>query len=69
MPVFENPEDKEGVITYVGPVLVSNRLLIGASTGDIYAISPYTGNILGTIDVGSPILSRPSSQENRILPD
>ena len=59
LPVFENPEDKEGVITYVGPVLVSNRLLIGASTGDIYAISPYTGNILGTINVGSPIFVPP----------
>lgn len=59
LPVFENPEDKEGIITYAGPVLVSDRLLVGASTGEIYAISPYTGDILGKIDIGSPVFVPP----------
>jgi len=59
LPVFENPEDKEGLITYSGPVLVSDRLLVGASTGEVYAISPYTGKFLGKIDVGGAIFIPP----------
>lgn len=59
LPVFENPEDKEGVITYSGPVLVSDRLLIGSSTGEVFAISPYSGRILGKIDVGASVFVPP----------
>ena len=59
LPVFDNPEDKEGIITYAGPVLVSDRLLVGASTGDVYAISPYTGDILGKINIGAPVFVPP----------
>lgn len=59
LPVFENPEDKEGIITYSGPVLVSDRLLIGSSTGEVFAVSPYTGKILGKIDVGAAVFVPP----------
>ncbi|WP_193182279.1 outer membrane protein assembly factor BamB family protein [Nisaea sediminum] len=59
LPVFENPDDKEGLITYSGPVLVSDRLLVGSSTGEVYAISPYTGKVLGKIDIGSAVFVPP----------
>ena len=34
-----------------GPVLAGDRLLITSSLGDLLAVSPYTGEILGKIDV------------------
>ncbi len=42
-------------ILWAGPVLAGDRLLIGGSTGDLLALSPYTGEIIGKLAIGSPI--------------
>ncbi len=47
LPQFEDEEDKTGPIHWSGPVLVSDRLLVAGSTGEIWSISPYTGKLLG----------------------
>lgn len=59
LPPFEDMEDREDPIQYTGPVLVGDRLLIGSSDGFLYAISPYTGEMLGSIEVGDPIYVSP----------
>jgi outer membrane protein assembly factor BamB len=59
LPPFEDMEDREGPIQYVGPVLAGDRLLVGDSLGQAYAVSPYTGDILGRIDVGDDIFVSP----------
>lgn len=59
LPRYEDMEDLEDPIQYAGPVLVGDRLLIGSSDGFVYAISPYTGNLLGRIEVGDPIYVAP----------
>jgi len=46
---WEDPEDQKGAIVWSGPVLGSNRLVLVSSHGDIAALSPYTGQILGTL--------------------
>ncbi|MEG3618891.1 PQQ-binding-like beta-propeller repeat protein [Magnetovibrio sp. PR-2] len=51
LPRWEDPEDREGVITWTGPLLVSNRLIVASSNGVAVAISPYSGNILGSEDM------------------
>ena len=48
IPLGKTKEDKVGV-TASGPVLTSNRLLIATSNGYAFAVSPYTGKILGFI--------------------
>lgn len=57
---FEDATDKENVIAWVGPVLVSDRLLVANSLGRIEAVSPYTGAVLGSVEVNSGIALPPS---------
>lgn len=42
-------------IRWVGPILVSDRLLVASSEGDIYSVSPYTGEVLGKTAAGGPV--------------
>jgi outer membrane protein assembly factor BamB len=59
LPQFENPEDKEGGIQYAGPVLAGDRLIVASSRGELRAISPYTGQELGIVDVDAPVFVSP----------
>ena len=52
---WEDPIKKKNRIVWVGPVLASNRLIIGSSTGILASLSPYTGEILGQEDIGDAI--------------
>ncbi len=46
LPQFEDPDDRRGVIIWSGPVLVGDRLIVVSNLGDIWAISPYSGETL-----------------------
>ncbi len=46
-------------ILWAGPVLAGDRLLVGGTTGELLAISPYTGEIIGKLQIGSPIRLAP----------
>ncbi len=52
---FEDEKNKEGPIFWSGPILAGDRLLVGGSQGEIWSISPYTGRLMGRIDIGDPI--------------
>ena len=49
LPRWKNPEKKVEPILWTGPVLASDRLLVANSIGDVMAVSPYTGNIMGKV--------------------
>jgi len=51
LPRFEDPENRRDEIGWLGPVLASDRLIVANSLGEAYAISPYSGEILGVIDL------------------
>jgi outer membrane protein assembly factor BamB len=59
MPVFEAPEDKEGIIKYVGPIIVGDRLIIASSLGEIYSLSPYKGTVLGKVNISGNVYIPP----------
>ena len=59
MPMFESPEDKEGIIKYVGPIMVGDRLILASSRGEIYSLSPYKGTILGKVNVSGNVYISP----------
>ena len=59
MPVFESPEDKEGIIKYVGPIIVGDRLILASSLGEIYSLSPYKGTILGKVNISGSVYIPP----------
>ncbi|MGD8325378.1 MAG: PQQ-binding-like beta-propeller repeat protein [Sphingomonadales bacterium] len=46
---FTDPEDREGVITWSGPILASDRLLLTSSHGYLISVSPYSGEVLSGV--------------------
>ncbi len=55
LPRYEDPEDRTGPIFWSGPVLVSDRLIVVGSHGVALSVSPYTGRVLGKIDLPGDI--------------
>ncbi|MBV9523456.1 MAG: PQQ-binding-like beta-propeller repeat protein [Alphaproteobacteria bacterium] len=51
LPRYENPEKKKGAMTWAGPVLAGDRLVIVASNGETLSYSPYTGEPLGRVEL------------------
>ena len=48
---WEDTEGKHGPIVWAGPVLVSDRLIAVSSTGVAAALSPYTGQLIGRMEI------------------
>ena len=48
---YRNVEARRGAVAWSGPVLVSDRLLILSSEGYAVSMSPYTGEVLGQVDI------------------
>jgi outer membrane protein assembly factor BamB len=47
LPRWENPEKQRDAITWYGPLLVGDRLVVAGTNKQALAVSPYTGEILG----------------------
>jgi outer membrane protein assembly factor BamB len=63
---WEDPEDREDPISWVGPVLAGDRLIVASSTGAALTVSPYDGEILGSTQLPGPV-SVPPSVANGVL--
>lgn len=59
LPKFEDEEDKTGPISWTGPVLASDRLVVANSASEAYAVSPYTGELLGRLDLPDDVYVSP----------
>ena len=60
LPAYEDPEDREDPIDWVGPILVGERLIIASSTGTVMALAPENGSVVGEIQLTSaPIRIEP----------
>ncbi len=51
LPRWQDEEAKEDPVTWAGPVLVSNRLILVSSDGHAISVSPYTGRIMGRVEL------------------
>jgi outer membrane protein assembly factor BamB len=47
LPRWDNPEKKKDPLTWYGPLLASDRLIVTGTSEEALAVSPYTGEILG----------------------
>jgi outer membrane protein assembly factor BamB len=47
LPRWENPEKQKESISWWGPSLLGDRLVVAGTSKDALSISPYTGEILG----------------------
>ncbi len=48
-------EARKRPVLWSGPVLAGDRLLIAGTLGELLAVSPYDGKILGKLDVRNPV--------------
>ncbi|MCB2100210.1 MAG: PQQ-binding-like beta-propeller repeat protein [Rhodobacterales bacterium] len=55
LPQYEDEENREDPIVWAGPILASDRLIVSGSNGQAWAVSPYTGNPLGRIEMPDPV--------------
>ncbi|HEY2070027.1 MAG TPA: PQQ-binding-like beta-propeller repeat protein [Rhizomicrobium sp.] len=51
LPRWSDPDDRRHPIVWSGPVLVSNRLVIVSSDGTAASLSPYTGDLIGRMEI------------------
>jgi outer membrane protein assembly factor BamB len=49
LPRWEDPDKRKNTLTWYGPLLVSDRLIVTGISQDALSLSPYTGEILGHI--------------------
>jgi outer membrane protein assembly factor BamB len=55
-----DPDDPESArVRWAGPILVSDRLLMGSSQGEVVSVSPYTGEVLGRTSLPGPVTLPP----------
>ena len=59
LPQYKDPKTKKETIVWNGPILASDRLLLTSSLGKVYSISPYDGQIMGSVDMPSGISLSP----------
>ena len=59
LPRFKDEEEKISPLHWSGPVLASDRLVLVSSSGYAVAISPYSGHMLGRIDLPEDTLIPP----------
>jgi len=51
LPSYEDEEAKEGPISWTGPILGGDRLVVAGSNGEVFSVSPYDGKIMGRIEL------------------
>ena len=49
--LFEDPEDRDDRIIWSSPLLAGDRLVVAGNTGELLSLSPYTGEVLGRLDL------------------
>ncbi|WP_106639571.1 PQQ-binding-like beta-propeller repeat protein [Allosphingosinicella vermicomposti] len=55
LPRYKDEEDKKGPISWVGPVLAGDRLIVASSEGQISNVSPLDGAIQTTVETKMPV--------------
>ena len=67
LPSFEDPEEHKDPILWSGPLLASDRLLVVGTDGTAASLSPYTGEILGMVDMGSGLPVAPIAASETVF--
>jgi outer membrane protein assembly factor BamB len=51
LPRWTDPKSRDEAVVWSGPLLVSDRLVLVSSNGKAVSLSPYTGELLGRVDI------------------
>jgi outer membrane protein assembly factor BamB len=66
LPRFKDEDDKKGVITWRGPVLVNNRLIVANSRGEMWNVSAGEGTASLMAELKSPVSVPPIVANNML---
>lgn len=66
LPEFKD-NNRDNRMTWTGPLLANDRLIITSSDGDVIALSPQNGETIADIKVGQPILIEPIAAGGKIF--
>ncbi len=64
---FQNKRRKRGRISYAGPVVTSNKVVVASSAGDLIAISPQTGEETARIRLGGEVFLEPIAVGDKLI--
>jgi len=64
---WSNEEDKKGRIVWSGPVLASDRLIVASSEGEAWAVSPYTGEVIGREELPDGVRIAPIIADDTLI--
>ena len=64
---FQNEKKKQNRIVWTGPLVASDRLVLGSSEGMLVALSPQTGETLTELKVGAPLYIEPIAADGKIF--
>ena len=67
LPGWRDQKKRKGKITWTGPVLGSNRLIVAGSNGEAFSISPYTGKILGKQKMPDSVTISPIIAQDKLI--
>lgn len=63
---YEDEDDREGRVAWVGPIMVGGRLVLANSLGEVIAVTPEDGQTVATADVGQPVFIPPIAAYDQI---
>lgn len=67
LPKFRRENKRRGRISYVGPVIASDRILLASSEGDLIALSAQTGEEIDRLRIGDPVFIEPIVAGDRLI--
>jgi len=67
LPEYRDAKDRKGRITYAGPLIASNRVVVASSQGELLALSPQTGEQVGSINLKQSVFLEPIAAGDKIL--
>lgn len=67
LPRYRDDDSTANPITWIGPVLASDRLILSGSHGEVVSVSPYDGEVLGAIAFDSGVSVPPVVVDETLL--
>ena len=64
---FERQKKQRGRISYAGPIIASNQVLVASSRGTLIALSPQTGERRGSLELKDPVYLEPISVGDKVF--
>lgn len=56
---YENEDDRQGRVSWTGPILVGGKLILANSRGEVVAANPANGDIVARRDIDAPVFIPP----------